>query len=864
MNIKTILAAFMASALVFTGCRNEVESPVLSAETSMTVSADAHTESLSYTVEHAVDGENVTAESNVEWIHSFDCSKANVVTFEVDQNISEERTGVITLAYPSAAEVQVTVVQMEAGETISLEPAALSFLPSGGDLKVKVNSGKEWALVGSSDWVSASSEDGLPGEEVTFTAQPNTSDDPREASFTFICGTNRATLDITQSFEGRIIVEQSEYEVEGIAHEFTISLQSNMEDVQVEIEEGVDWLRRVETKAMQTMSFTFSVDENESETDRGAVVVFSNADASEQVRIVQVPSYPADVLTRVTDDTFKEYLKSFDTNGDGAVDRQEADAVTTISFDGSSADVPVSSFAGIEYFENLTTVELSGHEFVEEIDLSSNTKLESIDVSSSTRLASLNVEGCNAVKYITVGLCSALSSVDLTGMPELDNFIAYNSGLTSIDVSANTALTGLTINGTEISSVDLSKNTELVNLSLPALSSVDLSACTKLETLSATGAELTSLDLSHNTALTDISVSYSGITMLDHSMCPDLVDITYDYCSNLTTIDVSKNRRLNHISAMQCPALRTVIMYEGQQISDTWGISSDIIQYVPDEMPEDLLEGVSDTDLRKAILNEYDFNGNDMLDASEAANITYLDISSRPDITVLDGLDYLTELTELDAHDCGIESADLYFQRKLETVDLSGNKLTSIDFVNNQDITDLDVSGNQLKSVDNLPDALVTLDLSDNQLTSVDASNLMYIETVDLSNNQLTECDIHGSSSITSLDCSNNRLDQINIWSLSNLEHFDCSDNPLVLIGTYWENVQGMNYQHQLTYLVSLLTLDCSNTDVFELDLTECTKLQQLIATGCPELKNVYLAPGQTVADMQLDDTAVVGEKPAE
>ena len=82
---------------------------------------------------------------------------------------------------------------------------------------------------------------------------------------------------------------------------FTIGLQSNMSEVSVEITEGADWLTDITTKAMESMSFEFSATENGGEDDRTAIVVFTNDDATEQVRIVQEPVFPKDVLTRVED-----------------------------------------------------------------------------------------------------------------------------------------------------------------------------------------------------------------------------------------------------------------------------------------------------------------------------------------------------------------------------------------------------------------------------------------------------------------------------------------------------------------------------------------------------------------------------------
>ena len=228
MNLRPFIALLAAMPLAFIGgCTPDetVEPPVITVEnSSITVPADAHTGKLTYSITNPVEGSQVEAESNQDWIHTFNYDTENTITFEVDANVSDERTAEITISYPQAEPVTVTVTQMAAGESIALDPETLSFLPAGGDLSVTVNSGRAWVMTGESDWVSASAASGDPGAQVTFTAQANESDEPREATFQFICGTNVVPLTVTQSFAGRIIVEKAEYDIPGTANTFSIAV----------------------------------------------------------------------------------------------------------------------------------------------------------------------------------------------------------------------------------------------------------------------------------------------------------------------------------------------------------------------------------------------------------------------------------------------------------------------------------------------------------------------------------------------------------------------------------------------------------------------------------------------------------------
>lgn len=854
MKVKSILTVCTVLLFAFSSCKESVvepEPPVISAE-AITVSADAHTDKLSYTVSNPIEGEVIEAESNVEWIHDFDYSVENTISFAVDANQSDERSGIITLSYPSAENVSVVVTQMAAGESIALDPENLLFLSDGGELTVKVNSDRAWVMSGSSDWVTASAESGEPGAEVVFTAQPNTSDEPREASFDFISGGNKVVLEISQSFAGRIIVEQAEYVVSGEAHSFEVAIQSNMvESTVVEIPEDADWITLDETKAMEEMTFNFIVTENDGDENREVILVFSNPDVSEQVKIIQEPSYPSDVLSAVEDERFRAYLaENFDTNGDGAIDKDEAYAVLNINFDGSSYDPPVSSLAGVEYFDKLESLTLTGHAGVTELNLGEKLNLKTLNLSSCSSLVGVNVVA-PALESINIGLCSQLGSFDFADMPGLTSIIAYSSGLAAIDVTANTKLNVLSIGGTDVTSIDLSNNTELVDLTLPGVTSLDISACTKLQELSVSSAALNSLDLSNNTELISINVDGCGFTSLDHSMCSDVESIVYNNCANLTTIDVSKNRRLTYLSALSCFSLTEVIMFTGQdELVDTWGCG-EFIKFVDPELPEDLIADMTDENLRKAILNEYDMDGDGAISASEGASITYIDCSGRG-IKVIDGLDYLENITTLYAGKNEITSVDLHFQKNLHTLDLSNNQLTTIDLSGCQDITTLNLSNNQLTSVDNLPKAAITVNISNNQLETLSASYMMSLENLNVSNNKLTELDIHYDTALTDLNFSKNNLTEINIWSLSALVNLTCSDNPLENIGTIYNG-------SQMHYLVNLQSLICDNTNVKELDFRYAPSVVYYVqATGCPNLTRVIFRPDQTYYECYVGDAEIV------
>ena len=83
----------------------------------MSVPAAGSTETITYTVENPADGISVVASSDVSWLNSF-VYNVDGVSFNIDENPGDERSGTITLSYEGAETQTVSVTQLAAGEEI--------------------------------------------------------------------------------------------------------------------------------------------------------------------------------------------------------------------------------------------------------------------------------------------------------------------------------------------------------------------------------------------------------------------------------------------------------------------------------------------------------------------------------------------------------------------------------------------------------------------------------------------------------------------------------------------------------------------------------------------------------------------------
>ena len=117
------------------------------ASTSITVPSNGGEQSITYTIQYPEDGKALTAVSSETWINSINCGTAGTVTFVADANEGAERNATITLSYPGAEDVAVTVSQSAKGAVVTdYSTVYTSNLKFTAGKKVKIG-GKEYDAV---------------------------------------------------------------------------------------------------------------------------------------------------------------------------------------------------------------------------------------------------------------------------------------------------------------------------------------------------------------------------------------------------------------------------------------------------------------------------------------------------------------------------------------------------------------------------------------------------------------------------------------------------------------------------------------------------------------------------------------------
>ena len=169
-------------------------------------------------------------------------------------------------------------------DTLELSAETLAFDADGGVLEggneVTVTSSGEWRLGGRQLWCQPSSEQGVSGQTVTFTVEPNTEVQMREETFTFMCGGEERRLVVTQEAASEFELNGDSFELAAEGGEFKLRLESSS-DTSWRFDGEVDWIHQVETRASLSF-FYFEADANTTGNRREARIVVSNAEGDER------------------------------------------------------------------------------------------------------------------------------------------------------------------------------------------------------------------------------------------------------------------------------------------------------------------------------------------------------------------------------------------------------------------------------------------------------------------------------------------------------------------------------------------------------------------------------------------------------
>lgn len=230
-----------------------------------------------------------------------------------------------------------------------------------------------------------------------------------------------------------------------------------------------------------------------------------------------------------------------------------------------------------------------------------------------------------------------------------------------------------------------------------------------------------------------------------------------------------------------------------------------------------------------------DANSNGEIELSEALAVRKLTVVlyDSGDYT---GIESFTNLRELV---CGgsslLTQINVSALVNLTTLAVSNSGLTSINIQNLTNLKYLYLQNDELSVIDvsNQP-GLIRFYCDGNNLTSLTVSNKPNLIELKCNGNLLTDITLNQVNNLGSIDIRDNLLPQLNLINLPNLYQLLADNNPLTAL-----NLE----------LANLIMLNLYNTQLLEIDLSNCPNATQVLIRQNQLLESVNLKNGNTTSN---------------
>ena len=213
---------------------------------------------------------------------------------------------------------------------------------------------------------------------------------------------------------------------------------------------------------------------------------------------------------------------------------------------------PITSIRGIRYLKYVRDLNCSGQELTT-LNLEQNSRVEKLNCAGN-QLTDLWLRTGNSLKYLDCSV-NQLTALDLSKSAELTELSCSSNKLTALDLSANKKLQKIVAQTNALTTLDARNLPELTDLYLWGnhdLKSIDVSKNPKLEFLSASHCKLTALDVSHNRKLVKLYVDDNQLTALDVRSNYMLKKLGC-YENQITALDLSSNVALEYLGVNDNP-----------------------------------------------------------------------------------------------------------------------------------------------------------------------------------------------------------------------------------------------------------------------------------------------------------------------
>ncbi len=154
---------------------------------------------------------------------------------------------------------------------LTVSGESISAPAKGSSTTLTLFSNNPWS-VSAPGWCTVSPQggDGTSGElQINVTVKENDTYENRSADITFISGDLTKTVKVSQVANKGVVLPKDEYKVSSEAQQLEVTVKANVE---YKVEIDADWIKQAGTKALETTTFLFDIEPNESYDPRQAII----------------------------------------------------------------------------------------------------------------------------------------------------------------------------------------------------------------------------------------------------------------------------------------------------------------------------------------------------------------------------------------------------------------------------------------------------------------------------------------------------------------------------------------------------------------------------------------------------------------
>lgn len=249
----------------------------------------------------------------------------------------------------------------------------------------------------------------------------------------------------------------------------------------------------------------------------------------------------------------------------------------------------------------------------------------------------------------------------------------------------------------------------------------------------------------------------------------------------------------------------------------------------------------------------FDKDEDGYLSEEERKKVTKIDVGENslyqleyeyPAVKTLKGIEYFTNITELDCSDSELKKLDLSKNTKLKKINCSMNALEKLNLKGNKQLTELYCNDNYIGKL-NLAEnhKIKILNYSGNKDIQIKgAKRLKKLTKLSANRTGIDKINTAYYKKLKILECNDNNLTKINLKNNRKLQSLYCSRNKLKKLN--------------LLKNTNITMLACSNNKIEKLDLSHNKKLMYLYCSG-----NRLITGNVQIGSTPLESTEVSSQK---